>query len=60
MIAIEEVQQIHKILIDAFGGSHGIRNISALESALARPFQTFDNKELYPTVIEKPKFALKA
>jgi death-on-curing protein len=32
---------------------HGIRNISALESALARPFQTFDNKELYPTVIEK-------
>ena len=53
MIAIEEVQQIHKLLIDTFGGSHGIQNISALESALLRPFQTFDNKELYPTAIEK-------
>lgn len=53
MLPIKEVQQIHKILIDTFGGSHGIRNTSALESALARPFQTFDNKELYPTVIEK-------
>ena len=53
MIPINEVQQIHKILIDTFGGSHGVRDTSALESALARPLQTFDNKELYPTVIEK-------
>jgi len=29
------------------------RDISALESALKRPFQTFDNKELYPTAIDK-------
>ena len=53
MIPIKEVEQIHKILIDTFGGSHGVQNVSALESALARPYQTFDNKELYPTVIEK-------
>jgi len=53
MIPIKEVEQIHKILIDTFGGSHGIRDLSALQSALTRPFQTFDNKELYSTPIDK-------
>ena len=36
MIAAEEIEQIHKILIDFFGGSHGTRDLSALKSALAR------------------------
>jgi death on curing protein len=53
MISVKEVQQLHQILIENFGGRHGIRDIGALESALSRPFQTFDNKELYPSVIEK-------
>lgn len=53
MIAITEVEIIHTILIDRFGGAHGIRDIDALESAIARPFQTFDNSDLYPSVIEK-------
>jgi death on curing protein len=53
MISLKDVDQIHKLLIDTFGGSHGIRDLPALLSALARPFQTFDNKELYPTPIDK-------
>ena len=53
MIPIKEVEQIHKLLISTFGGSHGIRDIAALESALARPFQTFEEKELYPTIVGK-------
>ena len=53
MIPVKEVEQIHKLLIDTFGGSHGIRDLPALESALARPFQTFDNKELYLTPVDK-------
>jgi death-on-curing protein len=53
MISIEEVEQLHKILIDNFGGAHGIRDRAALESALSRPFQTFDNKDLYPSVLQK-------
>ena len=32
-----EVLSIHGTLIERFGGSHGIRDIGALESALARP-----------------------
>jgi death-on-curing protein len=53
MIPIKEVEQLHQILIDKFGGSHGIRDNAALESALARPFQTFDKKDLYPSALEK-------
>jgi death-on-curing protein len=53
MILIKEVEQLHRILIDKFGGSHGIRDNAALESAIARPSQMFDSKELYPSVLEK-------
>ncbi len=53
MISIKGVEEIHKTLINTFGGTNGIRDMSGLESALARPFQTFDNKELYPTAIHK-------
>ena len=34
-------------------GSPGIRDEKLLESALSRPFQTFDGKELYSTPIQK-------
>lgn len=53
MISIEETEKIHKVLVDTFGGTHGIRDLDALQSALARPFQTFDNADLYPSVLEK-------
>jgi death on curing protein len=53
MIPIKEVEQLHRILIENFGGSHGIRDFESLQSAIARPFQTFDNVELYPSSIEK-------
>ena len=53
MISIKEVEIIHNILIDKFGGSKGIRDIGLLESALARPFATFDNNDLYPNPTEK-------
>jgi death on curing protein len=32
-----EVVFIHRTLIERFGGSHGIRDVGGLESALARP-----------------------
>ncbi len=53
MIELKDVLSIHKILIDHFGGSLGIRDLEALEAALARPFGTFDNKELYPSPKKK-------
>ncbi len=53
MIDIKTVERIHDILIDRFGGVKGIRDEGTLESALARPYATFDQKELYPDVIDK-------
>ena len=60
MISIKEVQIIHNILIDKFGGSKGIRDLGLLESALARPFATFDGKDLYPNAIDKASAILES
>ena len=53
MINIFEATKIHDILIDRFGGTPGLRDKNLLESALLRPYQTFDKKELYKSPIEK-------
>ncbi|MBP6551577.1 MAG: type II toxin-antitoxin system death-on-curing family toxin [Flavobacterium sp.] len=60
MISIKEVEIIHNILIDKFGGSKGIRDIGLLESALARPFATFDDNDLYPNPTEKASAILES
>jgi death on curing protein len=53
MIEVQEALLIHQVLIEKFGGSHGLRDRGLLESALARPFQTFNGEELHPGPIEK-------
>jgi len=53
MIDSRDAIKIQEILIDRFGGSKGIRDIKLLDSALSRPFQTFDKKDLYTHPIEK-------
>ena len=53
MISLREVERIHEILIDKFGGTTGIRDLGSLESAINRPYQTFDQRELYPDPIHK-------
>ena len=53
MINTQDAIHVHEVLINKFGGIHGVRDLPLLESALSRPFQTFDQKDLYPTPIEK-------
>lgn len=53
MIEVSEVEKIHDILIERFGGAKGIRDKGILESAIGRPFQTFDGKDLYPDPVDK-------
>lgn len=53
MIEINDVLNIHNILIEKFGGSKGVRDIDLLDSAINRPFASFDNQELYPSPEEK-------
>jgi death-on-curing protein len=44
---------IHRRVIQETGGEAGILNESALEACLARPFATFEGRELYPTIFDK-------
>ena len=53
MIELRDVINIHNILIDKFGGSKGVRDMGALESAINRPFAMFDNQALYPSPADK-------
>jgi len=53
MIDPEDVEKIHDIIIEGSGGSKGIRDRAILESAIYRPFQTFDGNELYPDPKDK-------
>lgn len=48
-----EVLELHRLLIEATGGSPGIRDRGALESAVAQPQATFGGEDLYPSPSEK-------
>jgi len=53
VILIEDILLLHHLSIEEYGGSHGIRDEQLLLSAIARPYQTFDGRELYTRPIEK-------
>jgi len=46
-LSISEIFELHDLIISSSGGSRGIRDINALESAVNLPRQTFDQKDLY-------------
>ena len=48
-----QILAMHGELIAQTGGSGGVRDEFLLDSALEQPFQTFDGKDLYPTVLAK-------
>ena len=53
MITIKTILRLHELSIITYGGSQGIRDQGLMESAIARPYQTFGGEDLYPTVFEK-------
>lgn len=52
-LTLEEVLEIHSSTLRDNGGSSGIRDDGALESALAQPFAGFGDYEAYPTLQDK-------
>ncbi len=52
-LKLPEVLTLHDRIITTTGGSPGIRDLSALESAIAQPRATFDGGELYPDLVAK-------
>lgn len=53
MIDIYLVEISHSILIEEFGGSHGVRDRAGLEASVHRPYATFDLQDLYSSPSEK-------
>lgn len=51
-LTLEEIFEIHAATIQSSGGSPGVRDRGALESALIQPLQTFGGADLYPTLID--------
>ena len=47
------VYEIHDWIIRNTGGLEGLRDVMMLHSAVARPFATFANQELYPDDFDK-------
>jgi death-on-curing protein len=52
-LSLPEVLVLHDHVITGSGGSFGVRDLPALESALAQPRATFDGNELYPDIAAK-------
>ena len=53
VLTLDEVLDLHARLLEQFGGAEGVRDLPALESAIAQPHQTFDGNELYPSIPAK-------
>jgi death on curing protein len=53
MITKEEVLLLHTLSIEKYGGADGVRDDGLLESAIARPYQTFGGEYLYNSIFEK-------
>ncbi|MEP6948785.1 MAG: type II toxin-antitoxin system death-on-curing family toxin [Ginsengibacter sp.] len=53
MILKTDILRLHELSIQKYGGSRGVRDAGLLDSAIARPFQTFDGLDLYVSTIEK-------
>jgi death on curing protein len=49
----EQVLFLHSRLIEEIGGTHGVRDLAMLLSALGRPQATFDGNDLYIDIFSK-------
>ena len=52
-LALDEVLELHHLALAQTGGAPGLRDLGALQSAVAQPEMTFSGVELYPTLGEK-------
>jgi death-on-curing protein len=52
-LSLSEVLELHRRITAQSGGTTGLRDFGALESALAQPRMTFGGHDLYPSLIEK-------
>lgn len=52
-LTAKDILLLHELQIEKYGGSHGLRDLGLLESAVGRPQSTFDGADLYPDIFMK-------
>jgi death on curing protein len=52
-LTLEQLLQIHALVVGVTGGSMGLRDLGRLEAAIATQTQNVFGEELYPSSIEK-------
>ena len=56
----EEILILHALVVDATGGSHGVRDTALLASIAHKPSARFNGKDLYPNIFQKAAVLLEA
>jgi death on curing protein len=51
-LGLDELLEVHADQIERYGGTHGVRDLGLLESALATPAATFDGRFLHASLFE--------
>ncbi len=52
-LTLDEVLELHRMVLGQSGGAPGILNFGVLESAVAQPYMAFAGEEIYPTLADK-------
>lgn len=52
-LALGEVLELHRLLLEVSGGLAGVRDLGAIESAVAQPHATFEGQDLYPFLVAR-------
>lgn len=53
VLSKKQILMLHSQLIEETGGTDGIRDEGLLDSALAAPFQSFGDIDVYPSIQQK-------
>jgi death-on-curing protein len=52
-LTLAEVLELHRLVVGQTGGAAGLRDLGALEAAVAQPRQSFGGQDLYPSLAAK-------
>lgn len=52
-LSLTELRTLHFKIISTTGGTNGIRDLGALQSAIAQPRATLEGHDLYPDIVSK-------
>lgn len=52
-LSLAEILVLHERVVGQTGGATGLRDLAALQSAIAQPHTTFDGADPYPSLSEK-------